>query len=168
MFLRKSFRFLLFEPNLRIKLGFGLQKSFNERELNYSNYCRYFFIWLKSIAISAEKRNGRYSLDQKDFWHWGKKFSFKKLKKKCSKVFVIKIQINRHISQVDKLFVTQNFSNITICFIILLSNQMHNNFHFHEIFSQNNFKTFIEKIRIFNFRLLKCKTYIVTFNQYIY
>ena len=165
---RNSFKLLLFQHNLRKKLGFGFSKRSNGRELNCSNYYRYLFIWLKSLAISAKKRNGRYSLDQKDCWHWGKKFSFKKLQKKCSTVFVIKLRINRHIRQINKLLFTHKFSNRTICFTVLFSNQMHNNFHFHEVFSQNLFKTFIKKIKILKVRLLKCSAYNVTSNQHIY
>ena len=165
---RNSFKLLLFQHNLRKKLGFGFSKRSNGRELNCSNYYRYLFIWLKSLAISAKKRNGRYSLDQKDCWHWGKKFSFKKLQKKSSTVFVIKFRINRHVRQVNKLLFTHKFSNRTICFTVLFSNQMHNKFHFHEVFSQNLFQTFIKKIKILKVRLLKCSAYNVTSNQHIY
>ena len=168
LLVRNSFKLLLFKPNRRNKLGFGFSKRSNERELNCSNYYCYLFIWLKSPVISAKKRNGRYSLDQKDCWHWGKMFSFQKLQNKCSKVFVIKFRINRHVSQVNKVLFTQKFSNKTIYFTVLFSNQLHNNFHFHEVFSQNIFKNFIKKIKILNVWLLKCPAYNVTSNQYIY
>ena len=64
--------------------------------------------------------------------------SFKKLKKNCSRVFFMKLQTNSHVSIVSLLFLTQEFSNTTIRLAVLVFNQIHNNFHFHEVFSQKN------------------------------
>ena len=64
--------------------------------------------------------------------------SFKKLKKTCPRVFFMKLQTNSHVNIVSLLFFTQEFSNTTICLAVLVLNQIHNNFHFHEVFSQNN------------------------------
>ena len=69
----------------------------------------------------------------------------------------MKVQTNIHVSQVHKLFLTRKFSNRTIYFAVLVFTQIRDNFHFHEVFSQNSLKTFIEKIKRLNDRLLKCK-----------
>ena len=69
----------------------------------------------------------------------------------------MKIQRNSSLSQAGKLFLTQKFSNRTICFAVLIFNRVGNNFHFQEGFSQISLKTFIKKIKRLNGRLLKCK-----------
>ena len=43
------------------------------------------------------------------------RISFKKLKKNCPRAFFMKLQTNSHISIVSLLFLTQEFSNTTIC-----------------------------------------------------
>ena len=47
--------------------------------------------------------------------------------------------------------------NKKICFTSLIFNQIHNKFHFREVFSQNRFQTFIEKFNRLKGRLRKCK-----------
>ena len=59
----------------------------------------------------------------------------------------MKIQTNCRVSQVDRAFFTQNFRNRRTGLVSLVFNQIHNNFHFHAVFSQNSFKTFNEKIK---------------------
>ena len=55
----------------------------------------------------------------------------------------MKVQTNIHVSQVRKLFLTRKFSNRTIFLAVLVFNQIHNKFRFHEAFYQNIFKIFI-------------------------
>ena len=69
----------------------------------------------------------------------------------------MKVQTNIHVSQVRKLFLTRKFSNRTIYFAVLVFTQIRNNFHFQEVFSQNSLKTFFEKFKRLNGRLLKYK-----------
>ena len=154
--MRTSFKFLAFKTNLGNKLGSDFLKKSNKRELSVFTCYRYFFVLLKSITIYAIKRNVRYTSYQNDCWHWEKKsrelkrlqqISFQKLKKKCSRVFFMKIQTNCRVSQVDRAFFTQNFRNRRTGFVSLVFNQIHNNFYFHAVFSQNSFKTFNEKIK---------------------
>ena len=80
----------------------------NEKESSNFSYYSYFFISFESIAIYAIKRNRRY---QKDCWHWEKSWkelertqqtSFGKPRKKCSRVFFMKIETNSHGSQGDR------------------------------------------------------------------
>ena len=52
----------------------------------------------------------------------------------------MKIQRNCRVSQVDRAFSTQNFCKRRTGFASLVFNQIHNNFHFHEVFSQNSLK----------------------------
>ena len=113
---------------------------------------------------------------QKDCWHWEKKsrelkrlpqISFQKFKKKYSRVFFMKIQTKCRVSQVGRAFSTQNISKRRTGFASLLFNQIHNNFHFHEVFSQNSFKTFIEKIKRLKGQLPKCKKYSGMCNQHV-
>ena len=59
----------------------------------------------------------------------------------------MKIQTKCRVSQVDRAFFTQSFRNRRTGFASLVFSQIHNNFHFHEVFSQNSFKTFNEKIK---------------------
>ena len=80
----------------------------------------------------------------------------------------MKVQTNIHVSQVRKLFLTRKFSNRTIFLAVLVFNQIHNKFRFHEAFYQNSFKIFIEKIKILTVRIPKYKTYSAISNQYIY
>ena len=77
----------------------------------------------------------------------------------------MKIQTNCCVSQVGIAFFTQNFSNRRTGFASLVFNQIHNNFHFYEVFSQNSFKTFIEKIKRLKSQLPKCKKYSSMCNQ---
>ena len=59
------FKFLVFRPNLQMKLEINFSKNSNEGELSHStDYC-YFYILLKSKAIYGMKRNERYMFYQK-------------------------------------------------------------------------------------------------------
>ena len=174
--MRNSFKFLAFKTNLGKKLRRHFLKKSNERELSIFTYYRYFFLFLISITIYATKRNGRYRSYQNDCWHWEKKsrelkrlqkISSQELKKKCSRVFFMKTQINSHLSQVGRAFFTQNFRNRRTPLASVVFNQMHNNFHFHEVFSQNSFKTFIEKIKRLKGQLPKSKKYSGMCNQHV-
>ena len=80
----------------------------------------------------------------------------------------MKLETDSHVNQVGKLFFTQKFRKRTFYFAVLVLNQIHNNFHFHEAFSQNSFKTFIEKIKRLKGWLLKWKKYSVTCNQHVF
>ena len=166
--MRTSFKFLAFKAKLGNKLGSDFLKKSNERELSVFTHYRYFFVLLKSITVYAIKRNGRYRSYQNDCWHWEKKsrelkrlqqISFQKLKKKCSRVFFMKIQTNCRVNQVGWAFFTQHFRNRRTGLGSMVFNQMHNNFHFHEVFSQNSFKIFIEKIKRLKCKLPKCKKF---------
>ena len=135
----------------------------NEKELSNFTYFSYFFILTESIVIYAIKRNRRY---QKDCWHCEKnskelkrsqQTSFRKPRKKCSRVFFMKIRTNSHVSQGDKAYFTESFRNRKNCSPSLLSDQIHNNFLFQEVSYQNNLKTFIGKNKRWKGRLLKCK-----------
>ena len=84
-----SFKLVVFKINLGNKLGIDLSKNSNKRKLSYSTWYRYFFILLKSIAVCAINRNGRYMFYQKDCWHGEKsqvnwkhcnRFHFKNIK----------------------------------------------------------------------------------------
>ena len=79
----------------------------------------------------------------------------------------MKIETNSHVSQVGTVFFTQNFSNRTICFIILVFNKIHNKFHFRKVFSQNSLKSFLKKIKRLKGRLPKCKKYSGICNQHV-
>ena len=79
----------------------------------------------------------------------------------------MKIQTNCRVSQVDRAFFTQSFRNRRTGFASLVFSQIHNNFHFHEVFSQNSFKTFIEKIKRLKGQLPKCKKYSGMCNQHV-
>ena len=46
----------------------------------------------------------------------------------------MKIQTNCCVSQVGRTFFTQNFGNRRTDFASFVFNQIHNNFHFHEVF----------------------------------
>ena len=69
----------------------------------------------------------------------------------------MKVQTNIHVSQVRKLFLTRKFSNRTIFLAVLVFNQIHNKFRFHEAFYQNSFKILIEKIKILTVRVPNSK-----------
>ena len=164
---------LIFKTNLGKELGINFTKISNEEELSNSTYYSYFFILFKAKAKCAIKRNRRYL---KDFWHWEKKSrelkrlqqpSFQKPKRKCSRVFFMKIETNSDVNEVEEVFFTQDFSNKKICFASLIFNQIHNKFHFHKVFSQNSLKTFIEKINRLKGRLGKCKKYSGVCNQHV-
>ena len=166
LMVRTSLKLLVCKANLRNKVGTDFSKNSNERKLSYSTYHCYFLILLKSIAIYPIKRNGRYMFYQKDCWHWQKiqvnwtdynSFHSKKIKKKYSKVFFIKFKRDSFVSQVGKLFLTRKFSNRTIFLVVLVFNQIHNKFRFHEAFYQNSFKILIEKIKILTVRVPNSK-----------
>ena len=170
---RTSFNLLIFKTNLGKELGINSSKSSNEKQISNLTHYSYFFILFGSIAIYAIKRNRRY---QKDCWHWEKKSkelkrlqqtSFLKPKKKCSRVFFMKIETNSHVSQIGTVFFTQNLNNRTICFVILVFNKIHNKFQFLEVFSQKSFKTFIKKIKRLKCRLPNCKKYSGMCNQHV-
>ena len=104
---RTSFNLLIFKTNLGKELGINSSKSSNEKQLSNLTHYSYFFISFGSIAIYAIKRNRRY---QKDCWHWEKSWKelersqqawFGKPRKKCSRVFFMKIERNSHESQGD-------------------------------------------------------------------
>ena len=57
----------------------------------------------------------------------------------------MKIETNSHVSQGDKPYFTQGSWNRKICSPGSISDQIHINFHCHEVSSQNNLKTFIGK-----------------------
>ena len=119
---------LIFQTNPGTDLGINFTKSSNEEELGNSTYYSYFFILFKAITKYAIKRNRRYL---KDFWHSEKKSrelkrlqqsSFQKPKRKCSRVFFIKIETNSHVNGVGVVFFTQDFSNKKIYFVSLSFN----------------------------------------------
>ena len=60
----------------------------------------------------------------------------------------MKMETNSHVSQGDTAYLTESFRNRKICSPSLVSNQICNNFHFHEVYSQNNLKTFFGKNKI--------------------
>ena len=60
----------------------------------------------------------------------------------------MKIETNSHASQGDRAYLTESFSNRKICSPSLVSNQIHNNFHFQEVYSQNSLKAFFRKNKI--------------------
>ena len=67
----------------------------------------------------------------------------------------MKIETNSHVNQVGTVFFIQNFSKRKIEFPSLVFNQIHNNFHFHEVFYQKSLKTFIKKTKSLKGRLGK-------------
>ena len=69
----------------------------------------------------------------------------------------MEIETNNHVIQVGTVFFTQNFSNRTICFAILVFNQIHNKFHFRKVFFQSSLNTFLKKIKRLKGQLPKCK-----------
>ena len=155
----------IFRTNWGKELGINFTKSSKEEKQGNSVYYSYFFILFKAITKYAIRRYKRYL---KDFWHWEKMSrelkrlqqpSFQKPKRKCSRVFFMKIETNNHVNEVGVVFFTQDFSNRKIYFVSLIFNQIQNNFHFQEVFSQNSFKTFIEKINRLKGQLGKCKNY---------
>ena len=79
----------------------------------------------------------------------------------------MKIETNSDVNEVAEVFFTQDFSNKKICFASLIFNQIHNKFHFHEVFSQNSLKTFIEKFNRLKGRLGKFKKYSGVCNQHV-
>ena len=79
--------------------------------------------------------------------------------KKVFQSLFYEIEKNSHVNEVGVVFFTEDFSNKKICFASLIFNQIHNTFHFHEVFSQNSFKTFMEKINKLKGWLGKCKKY---------
>ena len=85
-----------------------------------------------------------------------------------SGVFFMKIERNSHVSQGDRVYFTQSFSNRKISSPSLISDQIHNNFHFHEVSSENNLKTFLGKNKRLKGRLPKCKKYSGRCNQHVY
>ena len=159
--MRTSFNVLVFKANLVKELQIKFSKTSNEKESSNFTYYSYFFILFESIAIYAIKGNRRY---QKDCEHWEKKSrelkrlqktSFPEPKKKCSTVFFMKIERNSYVRQGDTVYFLQSFSKRKICSPSLVCNQTHNNFHVHEVPSQNNFKTFIRKNKRLKGRLPK-------------
>ena len=90
-----------------------------------------------------------------------------KPKNKCSIYFFMKIETNSHVNQGDTVYFTQSFSNRKICCPSLVSNQIHNNFYFHEVSLQNDFKICIWKNKRLKGRLPKCKKYSGMFNQHV-
>ena len=93
---------------------------------------------------------------------------FQKPKKKCSRAFFTKLEKKSHVSQGDRGYFTKSFSNRKICSPSLISDEIHNNFHFDEVSSQNNLQTFIGKIKKLKGRLPKCKKYSGRCNQHVY
>ena len=171
--MKTTFNVLVFKANLVKELQIKFSKTSNEKESsNFTSYS-YFFILFQSIAIYAIKGNRRY---QKDCWHWEKKSrelkrlqktSFQKHKKNCSTVFFMKIEPNSFVRQGDTVYFTQSFSKRKVCSPSLVSNQTHNNFHVHEVSSQNNFKTFIWKNKRLKGRLPTSKKNSGIVNQYV-
>ena len=90
-----------------------------------------------------------------------------KPKNKCSIYFFMKIETNSHVNQGDTVYFTQSFSNRKICCPSLVSNQIHNNFYFHEVSLQNDFKICIWKNKRLKGRLPKCKKYSGMCNQHV-
>ena len=71
----------------------------------------------------------------------------------------MKIGRNSDVNEVGEVFFTHDFSNKKISLASLIFNQILNKFHFHEVFSQNSLKIFIEKFNRLKGRLGKCKKY---------
>ena len=80
----------------------------------------------------------------------------------------MKIQTNCRVSQVGRAFFTQNFSHRRTGFASLVFSQIHNNFHFLKVFSQNSFKNFIEKIKRLKVQLPKCEKYSDMCNKHVF
>ena len=79
----------------------------------------------------------------------------------------MKIQTNGRVSQIGKAFFKQNFRNRRTGFANLVFNEIHNNFHFHEVFSQNSLRSFNEKVKTLKVQLAKCKKYSGMCNRHV-
>ena len=54
----------------------------------------------------------------------------------------MKIEPNSFVRQGDTVYFTQGLSKRKVCSLSLVCNQIRDNFHVHEVSSENNFKTF--------------------------
>ena len=138
-----------------------------------SYYSRLLILFI-SMATYTIKRNRR---DQKDCCHWEKKgqgnwndcnkIHSKTLKRSVRESFLMKIQTNSHTSQVGTVVFRQKFSKRKMGSARLVFNQIHHNFYFHKVYSQNSLKNFIQKIKGLKYRLRKCKKYSGMCNQHV-
>ena len=80
----------------------------------------------------------------------------------------MKIETNSHVSQGYRAYFTQGSWNRKICSPCSISDQIHNNFHLHEVSAINNLKTFVGKNKRLKGRLSKCKKYCGRCNQHTY
>ena len=155
LLLRASFKLFVVKTNLGYKLGIDFSK--NSNEFFHLLWLFLYFFWIYSNRF------------YKDTWkiHVLSKrlLTLRKILKKIENIVTNFIQntskevfqslfyensTNSHIRQAGKLFLTQKFSNRTICFAVLVFTQICNNFHFNELFSRISLNTFIKKNKRLN------------------
>ena len=144
---------MVFKVSLGKELRNKFSKMSNEKELSNFTYFSYFFILTESIVIYAIKRNRRY---QKDCWHCEKnskelkrsqQTSFRKPRKKCSRVFFMKIRTNSHVSQGDKAYFTESFRNRKIALLVCSPIKYTITFFFKKSLIKTIWRLLLEKIK---------------------